>query len=57
MNNIRKLEDSYISLDSEVIVNTMKVLDTNKMLEIYNLIALELMDLDELEREFNGNTK
>ena len=54
MNNIKKLEDSYISLDSEVIVNTMKVLDSNKMLEIYNLIALELMDLDELEREFNS---
>ena len=55
MNKFSKFEDSYIQLDSNQIVESMKVLDINKMIDIYNLITLELKEINELESTFiNG---
>lgn len=54
MNTLRQFENSYISLDSNQIVEAMKILDSNKMKDIYWLISMEILEIDELEKEFNS---
>lgn len=57
MNIIRQFENSFIEMSATQMVEAMKVLDSNKMKDMYWLISMELLEIDELEREFNENRK
>lgn len=54
MNIIRQFENSFIEMSATQMVEAMKVLDPNKMKDIYWLISMEILEIDELEKEFNS---